>query len=351
MSKPKLRVFGVLNHLSHNYDILQLAENYDVEFTYLYNNVRRWGRTAHRQPPAHLKWAAYYEPGKYDVAILHVDQQAVDPNIGKGWLYRELNETIQDIPKIVINHGTPMWDERYTEKLVINGGKTYNSKGTEVFLDGMKQLIGDNFMVVNSYASVDRWGWGYPIIHGMNPEEYPSLVKEPRVVLPLSPAGLDKYYNRQLITYIKSYLPEQTGLDLMHTNVNYFPADGQDYKEFIGSSLICIFPFRDSPMPRARTEAMFHGCTILSSRHHNADEFIEHGVNGFILPDNPLSYVETINQLVNYNYREAVAMGEKGRETAKKVFSKERYQADWWNLLTQIADGKRPEWDGRKVWA
>ncbi len=346
----KLRVFGVLNHLSHNSDLLRMADTKDIEFTYLYNNVRRWGRTAHRPEPESLNWATYYEPGKYDVAILHVDQQAVDPSIGKGHLYRELNEVIQDIPKIVINHGTPMWDERFDEKMVINGGTILDSKGNEKKIEGMKQLVGDNFMVVNSYASVERWGWGYPIIHGMNHREYPSLAKEPRVVLPLSPAGLDKYYNRQLITYIKSYLPEQVGLDVMHTNVNYYPVDGKDYKEFMGSSLITIFPFKDSPMPRARTEAMLHGCCVLSSRHHNADEFIEHGVNGLILPDNPLSYVEAINQLLNYNYKEAVEMGKKAHITARRYFNQERYHNDWWELLTQVADGKRPEWSGRKIW-
>jgi hypothetical protein len=69
-----------------------------------------------------LKWATHYEPGKYDLAILHVDQQHVDPLIGKGQLYRALDKIIQDIPKLVINHGTPMWDERYTEDIVINGG-------------------------------------------------------------------------------------------------------------------------------------------------------------------------------------------------------------------------------------
>jgi hypothetical protein len=51
----------------------------------------------------------------------------------------------------------------------------------------MKQLIGDNFMIVNSYESVDRWGWGYPLIHGMQADEWFDRPKEPRVVISLSP--------------------------------------------------------------------------------------------------------------------------------------------------------------------
>jgi len=164
-----LRIFGVVNHLGNQYEMLKLMDKFpgEIEFTYLENNVRRWSLYSARPMHPKLKWATYYEPGKYDLAILHVDQQHVDPRIGKGHLYRDMNAVIQDIPKIVINHGTPMWDEYYTEDLVINGGDVLNSRGKPTHLDGMKDLIGDNFMIVNSYESVDRWGWGYPIIHGM----------------------------------------------------------------------------------------------------------------------------------------------------------------------------------------
>lgn len=346
----KIKIFGVLNHLANSYEQLKLAENYPVEFYYLENNVRRWGRTAHRQMPENLNWVTHYEPGKYDLAILSVDQQAIDPAIGKGHLYRELNDLIQDIPKIVINHGTPMWDEYYTEDLVINGGTILDKNGKEKQLDGMKKLVGDNFMIVNSYKSVERWGWGYPLIHGMDSSEWIDLPKEPRVVLPLSPAGLDKYYNRQLISYIKEGLPERTGLEVLHTNVNYSVMDFQDYQEILGSSLITIFPFADSPMPRSRTEAMLSGSCVLSSRHHNADEFIQNGVNGFILPDNPLSYIELIDQLVNNHYQKAVEVGQAGKKTALDIFSMEKYQKDFFEIIDLVSQGMIPEWKGKKRW-
>ena len=104
-------------------------------------------------------------------------------------------------------------------------------------------------------------------------------------------------------------------------------------------------------MPRSRTEAMLSGSTVLSSRYHNADEFIKTGVNGFIMPDNPLSYVEAINQLINYNYRETVAIGQKGKATALQYFTEDQYQADLWHILTEVAAGRRPEWNGVKRWA
>lgn len=345
----RLQVFDIPWHIGAQAELFKLSEHYPIDFHILENNVRRWKRNQHRKLPEHVKVVQYYEPGKYDLAILRLDQQCVNPDIGKGQLYRDLNEVITDIPKIVWNHGTPDYTEMYEEDLVINGGFVLTKDGDK-WIDGMKQLVGDNYMIVNSYKAVERWGFGYPIIHGMDADEWPVLPKELRVSMSLSPGGLDHYYNRRLISDLKQLLTEQTGYDLMHMNVNYEPEDGQDYKEFLSRSLIQVYPFLDSPMPRARTEAMLMGSCVLSSKHHNADEFIENGVNGFIIPDNPQSYVETISQLINYHYDDCVQIGLRGRETALKYFNGERYRKDVWELLQAVANGKKPEWNGSKLW-
>lgn len=351
-----IKIFGALNHAGNQYEMVKLAQNYDVKFSYLENNVRRWGEHyAARPNPAsflnkdQFEWVQYYEPGKYDVAILHVDQQHTDPNIGKGKLYREMNEVIQDIPKIVINHGTPMWDDVYTEDLVINGGEIQTAKGPK-HLQGMKELIGDNFMVVNSYSAVSRWGWGYPLIHGFDPDEWFDLPKEPRPIISLSPGGLDKYYNRELLTHIKAKTHERTGMFLNQITVDIKAHNWDDYRELIGKSLLYISPFKDSPMPRSRTEAMLSGCCVLTSPYHEADKFIEDGVNGFIVPDNPLSYATAIDELINHHYKDAVEIGQRGKETALKYFNKERYQKDLYHIISEVAAGKKPKWDGSQIW-
>lgn len=345
----KIKIFGHLNHLGNQYEMLKLADNYPVEFYWLENNVRKWTKYSPRPMSPNVNWVTHYEPGKYDIALLHLDQQAADPAIGKGQLYRELNEVIQDIPKIVFNHGTPMWDEKFTEDLVINGGEVLSSRGPRM-MDGIKKIVGDNFMIVNSYEAVDRWGWGYPLIHGMAADEWWDLPKEPRVAVMISPGGLDKYYNRQLLTAIKSAVYEKSGLHVYHITVNYKAQDWDDYRQFLGKSLIYINPTLDSPMPRSRTEAMLSGCCVLTSKYHGAEDFIEHGVDGFIVPDNPASYAETIHELVNNHYQETVEIGKRGKEKAKKIFSPERYQKDLYNIIAQVANGEKPVWDGKKIW-
>lgn len=359
----RIRIFTAVNHLGNEYETLKMAKKFPVKFSYLENNVRRWSKYSARPEPTtwlnddEFEWVTHYTPGAYDLAILRLDQQHADPLIGKGQLFRALNEVITDIPKLVVNHGTPMWSEQFSEDVVKYGGIAQTSRG-ERQIDGIAQLVKDaTLMIVNSYESVNRWKGVhphiYPIIHGMDPDQWFDLpYKEPRVVLPLSPGGLDTYYNRALCTAIKGAVKERTGLDVMHTNVNIsFEQDNwAQYREYLGSSLITIFPFKDSPMPRSRTEAMLSGSTVLSSRYHNANEFIEHGVNGFIIPDNPLSYAEAIHLLINDAYREAVQIGQRGKQTAVRYFGIDRYLGDFYQVIEGLVNHKVPSWNGDKIW-
>lgn len=356
-NEPRIKIFGIPWHWGNQFEMLKLAKKYPVKFYWMKNNVRRISRYSARPEPTtwlskdEFEWVTHYEKGKYDIAILHLDQQCASPLIGKGQLYRDLNEIITDIPKIVINHGTPMWDEFYTEDMVINGGLVRSSKG-DIQIDGIKKMIGDNFMIVNSYDAVERWGWGYPLIHGIDPDEWWDLPKEPRVVISLSPGGLDKYYNRTLLTYIKADVKEKLGIDVIHTNIGprWQMKDWDDYRETIGASLIYINPTLDSPMPRSRTEAMMSGCCILSSRYHGADEYIETGKNGFIMKDNPVSYAQTIHDLIMYAYKDAERIGQEGKKTAQKLFHIDRYHKDLFDIIVNVKDGKKPVWQGDKIW-
>lgn len=351
----KLKIFMAAGwHVPHQHSLIAIQKKYPVEFSLMLNNVRKWVAGPENNPPARplpdVEWVTHYEPGKYDLAILQIDQQCVNPDIGKGHLYKNLNEIIQDIPKIVINHGTPDYAEMYDENFVINGGDVHHSDGTSKRVPGMKELIGDNFMIVNSYEAVKRWGWGYPLIHGLDLDEWWDLPKEPRVALSLSPGGLDHYYNRQLISHIKTRVKEKVGLDINHISVNYQSKGFEDYRFFLGSSLLYIHPMLDAPMSRGRTEAMLSGCCVLSSKHHNAAEFIKHGENGFIVPDNPLSYAEAIYELLNHNYADCLKIGQKGKQTAQKLFDIKRYHADLFKVLEGVANKKPPKYNGEKIW-
>jgi len=324
--------------------LIKLTEKYPVEFYFLINRIRKWGGTSYfsgeaRPMPKNLHWVSTYEPGKYDLAILHIDAQCTLDSIGKGKLYRALNNLITDIPKIVINHSTPMIPEYgYDEKMTMLGGKII--KGGEIRrIYGIREMVGDNFMIVNSYEAHERHNnWGYPIIHGLDPAEWWDLPKEPRVVTVLSAGGFDRYYNRELLEYVKQQLMERYAIKLFQTSVDYKAKDWNDYREFLGSSLIHFYPGLDSPMPRGRTEAMMSGCCSITTKYHGADQFTFTGINGFIVPDNPLIISELIAKLLYEDFAYAEQIGQMGKISAQSIFNIDRWHNTWWEVINMVKD-------------
>lgn len=336
MENKKIKVFNVPWHVANQYEIYKIP---DLEIYHCIQNIRKWahGGKSFRPIQTNIHEVTHYEPGKYDFALLHIDQQCVDPAIGKGRLYRELNEEIRDIPKIVINHGTPYWPEQFeSEELVTK----------------MKMLIGNNFMIVNSHRAKEMWGpmgsGVRTILHGLDPSEWWDLPKEPRVITMLSPDGLNRYYNRKLLAFVKEKLADR---GIPHTQITVdWVADGfDDYRDFIGRSLVYFNPTLESPMPRSRTEAMLSGACVVTLGNHGPEEWIENGKNGFVFPNfdpyasekpyDPIVIVDTIEWLLN-NYEKAKAIGQEGKKTALELFSQDRFQREWMDTINHVLGRK-----------
>ncbi len=325
----KVRVFGHPWHLAHQYELSKIPF---FDWSWLIQYKRPYSKKS-RNDFMSGKWVTAYEPGKYDVAVLHLDQQCIEPELmerGKGSLYKILNEVITDIPKIVIMHGTTYYPEKFSKQQVI---------------DKVKELVGPNTMVTNSRQCAKDFGWGNPIIHGMEPMEWWDLPKEPRVVTMVSPGGLDKYYDRQFLDAIREELAERD-IHHCHITVDWQADSWDDYRNFLGRSLIFLAPFKDSPMPRSRTEAMLSGCCILTTPWQDAGTFIKHGENGYIIgdkntgvPRDPKAVADLIETLIA-NYEVAKAVGQKGKETALRIFSVDNYHRQWKELLERVLNKK-----------
>jgi len=387
--KP-IRIVSASWHVPHHYSLTQIP---NTKWSFIINNIKRWNWFA-RDLPDNVEWVAGYEKGKYDVAVLDVDQQCVDPRIGKGKLYRALDSVITDIPKIVINHGTPCFPENwesaghkkwnlplgmdeddrkstleYQRKFLVEGGKTIINQEVEE-IGGMEKIIGRNKMVVNSFKAREQWGWGKVIWHGLDPKEWWDLPKEPRSVSMVSTGGLNYYYGRDFLDSMMARLKEEFGLghvwlshpaswtiydsDLLSTEGGFAA-----YRDYLGRSAIFFNPTRESPMPRSRTEAMLSGCCVITSPFQDADKFINFdtrglwadsegvrdfllkvhdvidtkGINGIIIPENPLAVAALINYLLYDNFKACLRIGQEGKKTAMKLFSKERYDQEWTKLL------------------
>lgn len=314
MNTKDLKVIGVPWHTAHQFELAKMFKKYD----HLLNHYREWGESS-RPMPENMDIVLDFEPKDYDLAILHVDQQCIEPQNNKGKLFREFEELTRGMKRVVINHMTP-----YDDKLEF-----------DECVDGMKDLVGDIPMVVNSKQAGAQWGWGTPIIHGIDPTEWEDLPKEPRVVTSLSTGGMNKAYRRELLHVTIDMLREK-GHDLQWIQATVRPKSWELYKEYIGRSLIYFNPTWQSPMPRSRTEAMMTGACIVSTRHHDWDQYIENGVNGFIIPDNPQSAADLIAELLTTRIKEAREVGERGRQTAMKHFHIDRWMKDWADFLEGV---------------
>lgn len=312
-----LRIFGTPWHVAHQFELLKLPE---TEWFFIENFTRHWGTVA-RPEPANLTWVSQYDPGAYDLAILHVDQQCVFESIGKGKLFRELNSVVQDIPKIVLCHGTPYWPEMFSNDEII---------------DRMKKMLGPltEQTVMNSQECVDEWGFGHHIQHGMPADEWYDLPKEPRVVTCLSPAGLDKYYNRQLLSSVQEILRTDHNIRHCHISLDFKPQNWDELRRFVGSSLIYFNPTLESPMPRSRTEAMLSGAAIVTLPNHDIAKYLVDGESAVFVKNNPQDCVEKIVELF-YDYKRCIKLGKAARKVAMEHFSMEAYQAQWTDYLVK----------------
>lgn len=339
MSK-KIKVFSLPWHVAHQHRLLTALP--EIQFDYLRQHTRKWDDRI-RPLPENVKWVNYFDKNEnYDLAILHVDQQCLLPKLGKSKLFEELFAQVNGkVPIIVINHGTPMYPEMFRQMAAIDKFSDTEDGAEQWAKSKMKDLLnGVSEMVVNSKEAAKMWGWGIPIIHGYDPDEWFSLRKEPRVATCISPAGIgEKYYGRKLFRATRDVLKSDHGIELIWLGDDIKFIDWDDYKTFLGKTLVYFNPTLGSPMPGTRTEAMLSGSCVVTTPYQDASDFIEDGVNGFICKENPHDAAAKIAHCI-FNYKEAVEIGENGRQTAIKLFNKKRYREEWLQLISKVLNKK-----------
>lgn len=302
-------------------------------------HTRKWSESA-RPLPEHVEWVTHYEQGKYDLVLLHVDQQCLSETLarGKTILFKEMKKLlVGKIPTIVINHGTPTYPEAFTHLAQEDGYGNAEKDGERWARDRMRELLqGVDKIVVNSHEAAKDWGFGQPIIHGMDADEWLDLPKEPRITVVISPAGMgEKYYGRRFLRETRTLLEEKYGFHIMWVGEHGFAPSWNHYRKYLGSSLVYFNPTIGSPMSRSRTEAMLSGCCTVTTKYHGADSFIKDGVNGFLCKLNPEDAAKKLAWCMEH-YQESVAIGQVGKKTAQRLFNWERFRDDWLNLVGNV---------------
>lgn len=308
----------------------------DCDFFYCLVTKKHWN-TRQRPLPDGLQFVMVYEPGIYDFAVLHIDQQTCEVHSEKRRIYTEFNNLITDIPKIVINHGCPIFPEYF----IWFATNPTDQEMEKACIEEVRSLIGDNTMVVNSHtaASETEWGFGIPIVHGMNPADWKDLPKEPRAFTALSPAGFDLYYNRDCMMRVSAKLTEKYGHKLNYAGINLNTTISRDaYRDYLGKSLLYVDTSFRTPMNRARTEAFLSGCCVIQVEGaHDLDRWAKNGENIILVPNDPEKIADVIADFLENRYEEAIRIGRNAKEMAMHEFSPGRYRKDWLNVFENIS--------------
>jgi glycosyltransferase involved in cell wall biosynthesis len=123
-------------------------------------------------------------------------------------------------------------------------------------------------------------------------------------------------------------LREEHNIRHCHITVDWVSKDLDQYKKFLGSSLIYFNPTLESPMPRSRTEAFLSGCAVVTLDNHNVGDYFKDGESVVFAKNNPRDCVEKIKDLF-YDYEKAVKIGKAGQEIARREFAGDKFRAQW----------------------
>jgi len=349
-----VKIFNFPWHIAHQFELMRIP---NTSWDWLAQHRRQYSGFPRGDFFEELggTWVPHFEEGKYDFALVHLDQQCFEPGIwdrGKGSLFRDVVGVVSktDTPIVCIMHGTPYYPESFpsdiTEENYLDLGFTedqidMSSELINRYVEATKDFA---YCIFNSHEAERQWTShlrgkeGYPkyktIWHGMDKDEWTSLPKEPRVVTMISPAGLDKYYDRKFLASVKDALAERD-IHHCHITVDASFKNVDEYKNFLGRSLIYFNPTKESPMPRSRTEAMLSGCCVLTTGGQDAEMFIESGEDGIIVPRNTQFVTELIESLI-FDYKKALEIGKKGREKAIQTFPIEKFHEEWGKVIKEV---------------
>ncbi len=347
----RLRILTYRWHCPHQYELYKLPHEFTLlcdiggpEFTH------GWNREERPFPGnARFKKLEEIDIRDYDLAILHFDENVLDPQNTNGVLESNWGGSFQwfmanvALPKVAICHGTPQFFGQYNPEY--QGADL----GT-VIQESRRKLVeylGDTRVICNSYQAQSEWQFknSRVIWQGFDPAEFPVSTYE-RYILTLGKGMKERphYRGYKLYQDVVNKLPLEfrpdepvvlkPSLTLGRATNYYAQVKFRNYVDNIRKYSIYFNPTLRSPMPRSRGEAMLCGLVTVSAKNHDVDRFIQNGVNGFFSND-PAELSEQLTFLCR-NGPALREMARNSRETALDLFNHDRYLTLWHELISEL---------------
>lgn len=352
----KLRILSYKWHVGHQYELQKIGH----QFTYVSLDGRVDWNYESRPLGSNVMFRRWDDINEkdYDVAILHFDENVLNPEMACGRLgldwgmkFKNMMSEVTQIPKIAICHGTPpfhgMFDVRYTKKDLMTE-KVPEKEYLVKYLAGIP-------VICNSHKAMEQWGFSKSrtIWHGMDISDYPiSTYRKGGIYVANSIRARPHYrgyywFKKLQRKHMCSYLGGDEAGEFRTVSVRkpsgvannnaYAKQKFKNYVDVIRDHSIFLNTTLRSPMPRSRTEGMLCGLAVVTTNFHDEDMFIENGKDGFIGTS-----VEELDEAMDFLKRNPVQIqkiGFRGREKASKVFSIDRYISEWKQTLEDVVKG------------
>jgi glycosyltransferase involved in cell wall biosynthesis len=349
LRRRSYRVVSYRWHVPHQYELYKLPLEVCL-LTGLGSPLTEVWEYGQRPLPENVHFAhhAQVDVREFDLAILHFDENVLAPENTNGTMGPEWGAAFRwfvdqvDLPKVAVCHGTPQFRGQY------DPGYT-GADLLQVIEPERQRLVdylGDLPVVCNSHQAADEWRFrrARVIWHGFDPAEFPPSTYERGILAPLGPLVFTRPHYRGYFFYRQVFdgcydelQPHSLRVPEPHVGYQgnaYAWAKYRNYVDELRRYSVYFNPTLRSPMPRARGEAMMCGLVPVSTRNHDADRFIDNGVNGFCSDS-----AEELREQLRFLRREPDAarrIGRNARRTALKLFNHDRFQADWRALIREV---------------
>ncbi len=368
----RLRILNYPWHIGHQYELHRLPHDF---FLLTGEGYRRWNfRTRPLRPNVRFLPAEGLGEGKaFDLAILHFDEEVLEPSPRLPYPFRRLLERLR-IPVIALCHGPAPF--RTDAAPAATGPVVVDEEKRRAVVD----LIGERALVItNSHQAA--WEWRFPrsrtVWHGLDPDDYRLTVYERKVLtiinslarkpvyqgyplykeatagLPCDYLGKDPQHEfRRVSPASPSWLPWR----MLWNVANHLGGDSDEarggrgwrriisegyarsnfraYRDLIAKYSVYLNPTRLSPMPRSRLEALFCGLALVTTSHHDVEMWLEDGVTGFCADDAP-TLRERLRVLCD-DPSLCRKLGRAGREMARDRFHVRHYLAKWQDTIEEV---------------
>jgi len=345
--KRRYRILTHRWHVAHQYEIYKLPFDFTLVTGTGTGMTNDWSPNERPLPSnVQLVRAEDTDPAKFDMAIVHFDENVLSSDLANGVLSADWGDTFRwflgnvKLPMVAVCHGTTPFVGQYGA----DAGPIEKFDVYEADAELLRRALADVPVVVNSHQAAHEWRFNKMrvIWHGYDPQEFLPGRHDRDVVShgadPSRPHYRGAYQLQEALTRLG---PEFTVSTHKHASPNPVPMGDRRYSEFafrnwldhLGRHKVYLNTTLRSPMPRSRTEAMLCGVIPVSLDNHDVSRFIENGVNGF--------YASSPGELADFcrTVCRDGAMREKmsaaARETAIDVFNHDRFLTQWVTLVEE----------------